>query len=81
MPRTFVCGARAAARHWCEHNGVPFRSSTTRIITPRDPSCGRGVRFAPEDRVVFVGDADWRHLEAVLIPAGLGSVVTPEFAR
>lgn len=79
-PFTFVCAASASvALSWCKRNDVQSHSHATRILTPRNSLGGRGCQLTAEDRVVVIGDVNWEHARACLTPAGLGSVVQPEF--
>jgi len=82
MAYTFICAESVPAAHsWCRANGVRLHPHTTRILTPRNSLGGRGCRLTAEDRVVVVGDVNWDIARIALTPAGLGSIVQPEFVR
>jgi len=79
-PYTFVCAATVPDAHaWCARNGVRPRSGSTRILTPKNSLGGRGCALTTGDRVVVLGDVNWENARLTLAPAGLGTVVHPEF--
>lgn len=67
------------ARSWCRGNGVSPGARDTGIATPRGPHLGRGRRLTATDRVVVIDHPDWEQIRLSLIPAGLYTVVQPEF--
>lgn len=69
----------ARARSWCRENGVQPTARTTRILTPQSPHGGRGRMLTADDRVVILDEAVDPLARAVLVPAGLGTVIQPEY--
>lgn len=64
---------------WCRANDVRPLARDTRIVTRRSPHGGRGCKLTTDDRVVVLGRSIEEQVRAVLGPAGLGTIVMPEF--